>query len=187
MPGGAHAAGQLAAALEAALNALRRRQALAAELLEAGAAAAEREAAAAAALRRMQQCAHMLRHTLLREALACAMLTSQNHRCRHVVDLEPDVSSIPGAACTRPLPCRANMHQDMQYAHSGHVRLWQPPTCSFMGLTASRLQGPGCCSPGGRSGNAGGWQRRGGCAGRRAEAARRRGKPARCGTASAGA
>lgn len=57
LPGGAHAAGQLAAALEAALRTLMRRQALAAELLAAGAAAAEREAAAAAALRRMRQCA----------------------------------------------------------------------------------------------------------------------------------
>ncbi|KAK9842064.1 hypothetical protein WJX81_006688 [Elliptochloris bilobata] len=55
VPGGAHAAGQLAAALEAALGALGRRQALAGELLAAGAAAAEREAAAAAALRRLRQ------------------------------------------------------------------------------------------------------------------------------------
>lgn len=57
LPGGAHAAGQLAAALEATLGVVKRRQALAAELLAAGAAAAEREAAAAAGLRRMRQCA----------------------------------------------------------------------------------------------------------------------------------
>ena len=101
MPGGAHAAGQLAAALEAALGALRRRQVLAAELLAAGAAAAEREAAAAAALRRVQQCAHTLHQALLMYIYFCMCRAYwKSYIPSDKASPEPRISIMSRAVCT---------------------------------------------------------------------------------------